>query len=70
MFIIYTIANSLTEVNIAHKIDDFSGIIGRRYWRADEFGIPLVITLDYETLSNRTVTMRDRDSTKQIRVKV
>jgi len=46
---------------------DEAGSIGRRYARADEIGIPLGITVDYETLSNNTVTVRDRDSWKQVR---
>jgi len=46
---------------------DEAGSIGRRYARADEIGAPLGITVDYETLSNNTVTIRDRDSWKQVR---
>ncbi|MEM3626912.1 MAG: glycine--tRNA ligase [Candidatus Bathyarchaeia archaeon] len=46
---------------------DDTGSIGRRYARADEAGIPLGITVDYETLSDNTVTIRDRDSWKQVR---
>ena len=47
---------------------DKSGSIGRRYARADEMGVPLCITVDFETLDDHAVTVRDRDSTKQIRV--
>jgi len=46
---------------------DEAGSIGRRYARTDEIGIPLGITVDYETLDNNTVTIRDRDSWKQVR---
>lgn len=46
---------------------DEAGSIGRRYARADEAGIPLGITIDYETLKNDTVTIRDRDAWKQVR---
>jgi len=46
---------------------DEPGSIGRRYARADEIGIPLGITVDYETLNDNTVTIRDRDSWKQVR---
>ncbi|MCE7733345.1 MAG: glycine--tRNA ligase [Candidatus Heimdallarchaeota archaeon] len=49
---------------------DQSGAIGRRYARSDEIGIPLVITLDYETLEKETVTIRERNSMEQIRVPV
>ncbi|RLG21416.1 glycine--tRNA ligase [Candidatus Micrarchaeota archaeon] len=49
---------------------DSSGSIGRRYARADEIGIPFGITIDYDTLKDNTVTIRDRDSTKQKRVRI
>ncbi|MEM3641218.1 MAG: glycine--tRNA ligase, partial [Candidatus Bathyarchaeia archaeon] len=49
---------------------DEAGSIGRRYARADEIGIPLGITVDYETLNDDTVTIRDRDSWKQVRSKI
>lgn len=49
---------------------DDSGSIGRRYARADEIGIPFCITVDHQTLEDGTVTIRDRDSTKQERVKI
>ncbi len=47
---------------------DSSGSIGRRYARADEIGVPFCITVDFESLEQQTVTIRDRDSTKQIRI--
>jgi glycyl-tRNA synthetase len=46
---------------------DEAGSIGRRYARADEAGIPLGITVDYDTLTDGTVTVRDRDSWRQVR---
>ncbi|MEM3696585.1 MAG: glycine--tRNA ligase [Candidatus Bathyarchaeia archaeon] len=49
---------------------DEAGSIGRRYARADEIGIPLGITVDYETLKDNTVTIRDRDSWKQVRSRI
>jgi glycyl-tRNA synthetase len=49
---------------------DEAGSIGRRYARADESGIPLGITVDYETLEDNTVTIRDRDSWEQVRTRV
>lgn len=49
---------------------DDSGKIGKRYARADEIGIPYCITIDYETLENDTVTIRDRDTMKQIRIPI
>ena len=47
---------------------DEVGSIGRRYARADEIGVPLAVTIDYETLDDGTVTARDRDSWKQMRI--
>jgi glycyl-tRNA synthetase len=46
---------------------DEAGSIGRRYARADEVGVQLGITVDYDTLKDDTITVRDRDSWKQIR---
>lgn len=49
---------------------DDAGSIGKRYRRQDEIGTPLCITIDFETLENNTVTIRDRDTMKQIRVNI
>ncbi|MEM4500161.1 MAG: glycine--tRNA ligase [Candidatus Woesearchaeota archaeon] len=48
---------------------DETGSIGRRYLRCNLLGIPYVITIDFQTLEDSSVTIRDRDSEKQIRVK-
>ncbi len=64
--------------NIAEKIRitglvadyDDSGAIGRRYRRQDEIGTPFAITVDYDTKEDNTVTLRDRDSMRQVRVPV
>ena len=47
---------------------DDAGAIGRRYRRQDEIGTPLCITVDFDTLEDNTVTVRDRDSMQQIRL--
>jgi glycyl-tRNA synthetase len=47
---------------------DFSGAIGRRYRRQDEVGTPLCVTVDFDSLDDSAVTVRDRDSMKQERV--
>ena len=47
---------------------DVSGAIGRRYRRMDEIGTPFGITVDFDSLEDGTVTLRDRDTTKQTRV--
>jgi len=49
---------------------DESGAIGKRYRRQDELGTPFCITIDFDTLENETVTLRDRDSMKQERVPI
>ena len=49
---------------------DEPGSIGRRYARADEVGTPIGITVDYQTLKDNTVTLRDRDNWKQVRNKI
>lgn len=48
---------------------DDSGSIGRRYARADEIGVPFCVTVDHQTLSDNSVTIRDRDTSEQVRVK-
>ncbi len=47
---------------------DTSGSIGKRYRRQDEIGTPFCITIDYDTLTDQAVTIRDRDSMKQERI--
>jgi glycyl-tRNA synthetase len=47
---------------------DASGSIGRRYARQDEIGTPFCLTVDYESLEREDATLRDRDSTAQVRV--
>jgi len=49
---------------------DARGNIGKRYYSQDEIGTPACITCDFQTLEDNTVTVRDRDTTKQIRVKI
>jgi glycyl-tRNA synthetase len=49
---------------------DETGSIGRRYARADEAGVALGITIDYDTLNDGTVTIRDRDSWQQVRTAI
>jgi glycyl-tRNA synthetase len=53
-----------------HVTSDLSGSIGRRYARNDEIGTPYCITVDDESLKDKDVTIRDRDTKKQIRVKI
>ncbi|TMA56516.1 MAG: glycine--tRNA ligase [Deltaproteobacteria bacterium] len=49
---------------------DQAGSIGRRYRRQDEVGTPFGVTVDHQTMQDNTVTLRERDSTQQIRVPI
>ena len=65
------IAIELTEKLRSHGFTveyDASGTIGKRYARADEIGIPLAITVDFESLEDNQVTVRDRDTEQQERI--
>ncbi len=59
----------LIKPHFATQYDD-AGSIGRRYRRQDEIGTLFAITVDFDTLKNKDVTLRDRDSMKQTRVKI
>jgi len=49
---------------------DEAGSIGKRYRREDEIGTPYCVTVDFDTLEDETVTIRDRDTMEQIRIKI
>jgi glycyl-tRNA synthetase len=49
---------------------DDRGNIGKRYYSQDEIGTPYCVTVDFDTLENDTITVRDRNSTKQERIKI
>ena len=49
---------------------DEAGSIGKRYRREDEIGTPYCVTIDFDTLEDNCVTIRDRDTMKQVRVKI
>jgi len=49
---------------------DQAGSIGRRYRRIDEIGTPFGVTIDHQTMQDDTVTLRDRDSTEQVRIQI
>jgi glycyl-tRNA synthetase len=52
------------------EYDQTGGNIGRRYRRQDEIGTPFCVTIDFGTLNDQAVTIRQRDSTEQERVKI
>lgn len=66
--IVNTIRDSLQFHNLSTRVDSSSGSVGRRYCRADELGIPFGITVDFQSLLDNSVTLRDRDSMAQVRV--
>ena len=49
---------------------DETQAIGRRYRRQDEIGTPLCVTVDFDSLEDSAVTVRDRDSMEQVRVPI
>ncbi|MDH4222044.1 MAG: glycine--tRNA ligase [candidate division Zixibacteria bacterium] len=78
---IYPLVKRENMPEIAKKIEDLlkphfkvfydeGGAVGRRYRRQDEAGTPFGITVDSQTLQDQTVTIRERDSMEQIRVKI
>jgi glycyl-tRNA synthetase len=63
------IDNDLRKAGINTFYDE-SGTIGRRYARLDEIGTPFCITVDHDSLHDKQVTVRDRDTTKQERINI
>ncbi|MBR5250562.1 MAG: glycine--tRNA ligase [Clostridia bacterium] len=60
-----------TELAKEFDVDyDESGSIGKRYRRQDEIGTPLCVTVDFDTLEDNTVTIRNRDTMEQIRLPI
>ena len=61
--------HQLLRARLAAEYDE-GGSIGRRYRRHDEIGTPFAVTIDHQTLEDRTVTVRDRDSLAQERIEI
>ncbi|KAM0297498.1 hypothetical protein HYE67_007325 [Fusarium culmorum] len=61
------LSQRLRSAGISSRVDDSSASIGKRYSRNDELGTPLGITIDFQTAQDGSVTLRDRDSTNQVR---
>ncbi|PLW19394.1 hypothetical protein PCANC_00091 [Puccinia coronata f. sp. avenae] len=64
--LIRSISKKLRNAGIASRVDDSNASIGKRYSRNDELGTPFGITVDFGSVKNGTVTLRERDSTKQV----
>mmetsp|Transcript_3876 Transcript_3876/g.3766 ORF Transcript_3876/g.3766 Transcript_3876/m.3766 type:complete len:655 (-) Transcript_3876:50-2014(-) len=65
--IVKKISAFLRKEQVPFKVDDSSASIGKRYARNDELGTPFGITIDFDSVKDESVTLRDRDSTKQVR---
>ncbi|KNZ47687.1 glycine--tRNA ligase [Puccinia sorghi] len=64
--LIRSISKKLRNAGIASRVDDSNASIGKRYSRNDELGTPFGITVDFGSVKNGTITLRERDSTKQV----
>ena len=64
------IKSNLQDLGLGRIIFENTGNIGKSYRKHDEIGTPLCITVDFETLDDNTVTVRDRDSMKQERINI
>ena len=62
------IRRTLQQATGARTVYDDTGAIGKLYRRQDEIGTPWCITVDFQTLEDQTVTVRDRDTMRQERV--
>ena len=60
----------MTKKGLSAKIDDSGVSVGKRYARTDECGIPYAFTVDFETLEDQSITMRELDTMKQIRLPI
>ncbi|KAL1863891.1 hypothetical protein Daus18300_008040 [Diaporthe australafricana] len=65
--IINKISARLRKLGVSNNVDSSSASIGRRYARNDELGTPLGITVDFDTVADGSLTLRDRVSTSQVR---
>ena len=65
---ITTIQKLFKKEHIPVQIDSSAATVGKRYARSDEVGTPFAITIDFQTAQDSTVTLRERDSMKQIRL--
>jgi glycyl-tRNA synthetase len=62
-----TLKDRLRKLGISNRVDASGASIGKRYARNDELGTPLGITVDFQSIKDNTFTLRDRDTTEQVR---
>jgi glycyl-tRNA synthetase len=67
MPIIRRLSSRLRALGISNNVDSSGASIGKRYARNDELGTPLGITVDFETVASGSITLRERDTTTQVR---
>ncbi|GIR16203.1 MAG: hypothetical protein CM15mP29_1910 [Alphaproteobacteria bacterium] len=58
----------LQSLKLGRVLLDNSGNIGKSYRRHDEIGTPMCVTVDFQSLEDDTITVRDRDSMEQVRI--
>jgi glycyl-tRNA synthetase len=68
--IVSRVYENAADAGIVCRVDSSSGTVGRRYARADELGIPFGITVDFTSLQDDTVTLRDRNTMAQVRIPI
>ncbi|KAJ1974636.1 Glycine--tRNA ligase 1, mitochondrial [Dimargaris xerosporica] len=64
---VQSLTRQLRQMKVPAKVDDSSASIGKRYARNDELGTPFALTVDFQSVKDQTITLRERDSTQQIR---
>jgi glycyl-tRNA synthetase len=65
--LVQRLSAKLRRAGISNKVDDSSASIGKRYARNDELGTPFGVTVDFQSVKDNSFTLRERDSTKQVR---
>eukprot|EP00899_Mesostigma_viride_P021088 jgi/Mesvir1/28981/Mv17754-RA.1 len=64
------VSKLLTAAGLSSKTDTTGASIGKRYARTDELGVPFAVTVDYTTLADDTITLRERDTCTQVRLPI
>jgi len=68
--IVATLQQDFVQHSLSCRMDDSGTSPGRKYARADEIGVPYSVTIDFESINDQCVTIRERDSMTQIRVSI
>jgi len=65
--IVTALSAKIRRAGISNRVDNSSATIGKRYARNDELGTPFGVTVDFQSLKDGTITLRERDGMKQVR---